>query len=1079
MNAKELYDICMTLAQEEPTHAAIRQLHEIIKLCAAEGCRMQGGTFGNLFSQVDYVCKQCGMKSQQRWAIQQARRHSNGGKTLTKEEWLYDLRAATLFINMVFREDVPGNLLQLLPVNLQLRPSLPTVNKLYVRCIVRSFDATTITAESEDGEITIDYGSTEGGRDLTYLQKILREGLQLNLLDCAIINSPSSFHLPPSTILPGLIIVEPDFLLDISSLAACFTAYGHHPLLYTVNRLKPRPNTQATLLGNFAGTALDDIINNPQVTLQQSLQRSYREQAERFAACEDFDQEKFEAEAKVQMQNIREAVTILNSQLSILNSQALLEPSFVCEKLGLQGRVDLMTADMRLLVEQKSGKNQKIEYQSHDTHGLQLESHYVQLLLYYGMLRYNFGKSDTQVDTRLLYSRYSPDKGLVSVNYYRTLFREAIKLRNQIVATELLIARDGFGRILPLLNADIIYKGIARDGYFHQYILPDIQSLNSQLSALNPLERAYYERMMTFVYREQRAAKLGTSEMTLHHSGGNNSDLWLMPLNEKQEQGNILFGLSITQREKTDPDGGYNVITLITHHSSLITSLNFRVGDMIYLYQYDDEPDVRHHILFKGTLQEISTAKVVVLLNDGQQNEGVFAPSDKLWAIEHGSSDVSASSSIRSLHQFILSAPRKKDLLLGQRSPEADTSITLSRAYHPYYDDILLKSRQARDYFLLVGPPGTGKTSMALRFMVEEELKTQNPTLNPPPSILLMAYTNRAVDEIRSMLHEAGLDNDPRIVIGTTSMMLARPFLLHGLHISLAIVDEASQVLEPGLIGLLSSSQIDRFVLIGDHKQLPAVVQQDEDDARVDEPLLQAIGISDCRQSLFQRLYNWEVRQGRTQFIGTLDHQGRMHPDVALFANKFFYESKLQIVPRDHQLETRLHYDIPSADTLDRLLQSRRMLFLPVISQPSSSVKSNPDEARLVADIVKRIQRFYGESFNPDTTLGIIVPYRNQIAAIREALSMSDFHFPISIDTVERYQGSQRDVIIYSFTISRLYQLDFLTANTFIESGETIDRKLNVALTRARCQTIMVGNPDILCHNPLFRQLVDNYLAKI
>jgi len=155
------------------------------------------------------------------------------------------------------------------------------------------------------------------------------------------------------------------------------------------------------------------------------------------------------------------------------------------------------------------------------------------------------------------------------------------------------------------------------------------------------------------------------------------------------------------------------------------------------------------------------------------------------------------------------------------------------------------------------------------------------------------------------------------------------------------------------------------------------------------------------------------------------------------------------------------------------------MLFLPVISQPSSSVKSNPDEARLVADIVKRIQRFYGESFNPDTTLGIIVPYRNQIAAIREALSMSDFHFPISIDTVERYQGSQRDVIIYSFTISRLYQLDFLTANTFIESGETIDRKLNVALTRARCQTIMVGNPDILCHNPLFRQLVDNYLAKI
>ena len=1056
MNAKELYDICLTLAQEEPKQATIRQLHEIIKLCAAEGCRTQGGTFGNLFSQVDFVCKQCGMKSQQRWAIQQARRHSNGEEKLTKEEWLYDLRAITLFINMVFHEDVPGSLLQLLPVNLQPRPALPSVNKLYVRCIVRSFDATTITAESEDGEITIDYGSTEGGRDLTYLQKVLREGMQLNLLDC---------HSDDSHLRPQIIVVEPDFMLDISSLATCFTAYGHHPLLYTVNRLKPRPNTQATLLGNFAGTALDDIINNPEATTQLSLQRSYREQAERFAACEDFDKDKFEKEAEQQMQVIREAVKILNAQFPNLKSQALLEPSFVCEKLGLQGRVDLMTADMRLLVEQKSGKNQKIEYQSHDAHGLQLESHYVQLLLYYGMLRYNFGKSDSQVDTRLLYSRYTPDKGLVIVNYYRTLFREAIKLRNQIVATELLIARDGFGRILPLLNADVIYKGIARDGYFHHYILPEIENLQSQFSNLNPLERAYYEQMMTFVYREQRAQKLGSSEQTLHHSGGSNSDLWLMSLDEKQEQGNIILNLNIKEREKTDPYGGYDLITLSPHTSdvsSQSSTLNFRVGDMVYLYQYDDEPDVRHHILYKGTLQEIGAEKMVVLLNDGQQNEAVFAPSDKQWAIEHGSSDVSTGSNIRSLHQFILSSQRKKDLLLGQRAPEADTSITLSKSYNPYYDDILLKAKQACDYFLLVGPPGTGKTSMALRFMVEEELSTTTPNDESLGYILLMAYTNRAVDEIRSMLREAGLEDNPRIVIGTTSMMQARPFLLHGLHFSLAIVDEASQVLEPGLIGLLSSSKIDRFVLIGDHKQLPAVVQQNPEDAKVDSPLLRAIGLTDCRQSLFQRLYNWEVTQQRTQFIGTLSRQGRMHPDVAQFASTHFYNTWLKPVPLPHQQEDSLHYDLPSQDVLDNILKTRRIAFFD---------SCNSDLTILLA---QRIRRFYGESFDPDKSLGIIVTYRNQIAAIRNAIP------DVTIDTVERYQGSQRDVIIYDLGVTRLYQLDFLTASTFIDDeGQTIDRKLNVALTRARRQMILVGRPAILRQNPLYRQLIDKFSVKL
>ena len=1039
MNAKELYDILQELAAGEPSTANLRQLHEVIKLCAAEGCRSQGGTFGNLFSQIDFVCKHFGLKAQQKWAIQQARRHSNGRETLSRDEWYYDLRAVTLLISSIFHEDVPGSLLQLLPVNLQPQPTQLSINKRYIRCIVRSFDDNLITADSEEGEIQVDYGNTEGGRDFAYLKKILREGMQLNLLDC---------HYDEK-IVPGLIVVEPDFMLDISSLAACFTAYGHHPLLYTVSRLKPRPNTQATLLGNFAGTALDDIIHNPQVTLQQSLQRSYREQAERFAACEDFNKESFEQAAAVQMENIRQTASILNSEFLIHNS--LLEPSFVCEHLGLQGRVDLMTADMSLLVEQKSGKNQKIEYQSHDAHGLQLESHYVQLLLYYGILRYNFNKSDNQVDTRLLYSRYAPEIGLIAVNYYRTLFREAIKLRNQIVATELLIARDGFGRIMPLLNADIIYKGVARDGYFHRYILPELLTLDS-------LERAYYERMMTFVYREQRAQKLGSSEQTLHHAGGCSSDLWLMPLNEKQEQGNIIMPLHIIQREKTDPDGGYNRITLRfsnVPNASPLGTLNFRKGDMIYLYQYDEEPNVRKSILYKGSIEDIHDGKVIILLNDGQQNESVFALSDKTWAIEHGGSDVGTNSNIRSIHQFIQSSPRKKALLLGQRTPEADTSLVLSQSYNPYYDDILLKVKQARDYFLLVGPPGTGKTSMALRFMVEEELKGIDTS-----SILLMAYTNRAVDEIRSMLEDAGLADDERILTGTTSMMQARPFLLEGRHFSLAIVDEASQVLEPGLIGLLSSDQIDRFVLVGDHKQLPAVVQQNPEEARIDDPLLRSIGLNDCRQSLFQRLYNWEVQQQRTRFIGTLHRQGRMHPDVASFASNHFYHAWLQPVPLPHQQETAIGYDLPSQDAIDDILKTHRIVFF--------------DSTPNTIDLALRIRRFYGDHFNPEKTLGIIVTYRHQIAAIREALP------DISIDTVERYQGSQRDVIIYDVGVSRQYQLDFLTASTFTDDeGQTVDRKLNVALTRARKQMIIVGDPDVLRHVPLFRQLISNYAVSL
>ena len=118
--------------------------------------------------------------------------------------------------------------------------------------------------------------------------------------------------------------------------------------------------------------------------------------------------------------------------------------------------------------------------------------------------------------------------------------------------------------------------------------------------------------------------------------------------------------------------------------------------------------------------------------------------------------------------------------------------------------------------------------------------------------------------------------------------------------------------------------------------------------------------------------------------------------------------------------------------------------------------------------------RFYGDSFDAQKTLGIIVTYRHQIAAIREALP------DVSIDTVERYQGSQRDVIIYDTGVTRQYQLDFLTSSTFTDDeGQVVDRKLNVALTRARKQMLIVGRAEILRQNRLYCQLIDNFSVEL
>ncbi len=1069
MTVEELFERCLELATTEPSAAGNRFMHETLVLCCAEGLKSAGTGFGNLFSQVDYLAKRCGMQTAERMAVQQMRRHSNHAKVLGREEWLHDVRALALFVSAVFKAGIPGELLQRLPLQPVSTEALPAVNARYIRCVVSRFDGQTIWADTADGgHVEVDYSEHE------YLGKMLREGMQLNLLDS---------HAEGERVQPGLVVVEPDFLLDISALAHCFQgSYGHHPLFYTAERLRPRGNSQAMLLGNFAGAALDDIIHDSEAPLTDTMNSFFREQALQFTTCDDFNPQRFVDDARQQSANIREAVEALFGQ-DYDRQKALLEPSFVCERLGLQGRVDLMTSDMRLLVEQKSGKNYNLERNAQPTGtGLQKEEHYVQLLLYYGILRYNFGRTDSQVDIRLLYSRYPAARGLLYVNFYRELFREAIRLRNRIVATEMLIAREGFGRILPLLRTDVVFKGAERDGYFHRYVEPPLSLLTSHLSLLTPIERAYYERMMTFVYREQLLSKVGRQE----GQGGAVSDLWNMPLAEKQETGNIILG------NEANP------------------TLNFRRGDMVYLYNYDgDEPDVRKAILYKGTIEQMGSDGVKVRLADEQQ--GIDPMKQGRWAIEHAGSDMNTTSAIKSLHQFITSAPRKRALLLGQREPEADTSLRLSHQYHPHYDDVLLRAKQASDYFLLVGPPGTGKTSMALRFIVEEA----------EGDLLLMSYTNRAVDEICAMLEDSGQDYlrignetscDPRfrerllenrlgekpklddirrrieatpIVVGTTSMLQARPWIFQLKHFALCIVDEASQILEPGLVGLLSSDSIDRFILVGDHKQLPAVVQQSEQESRVDDPLLNAIGISDCRQSLFERLLNWERRCGRTRFTGILRKQGRMHPDIARFPNEMFYHSeRLEPVPLEHQLDTSLHYDQPSDDALDDLLKQHRVLFFDSDSQNAHiahnphtfSDKTNPAEARIVADLLRRICRFYGDRFDPLKTVGVIVPYRNQIAMIRQEIAQLGLPQleQISIDTVERYQGSQRDVIIYSFTVSRPYQLDFLTSNCFTEDGRTIDRKLNVAITRARCQLLMTGNARLLRRNPVFAQLTDS-----
>ena len=1106
-----------------PSEAQARIMHETLVIACYEGLKETKHGFGNLSSQVEALCRLHHIAPKDVVAIHKMRRHSNSAAPILPDDIAYDCRALALFVSAVFQEAIPDTLVGKLPTHGRITENIQIANYRYIRCIVRAWDEQTIQVavinqDSSEELLMVDYMNTAEYVDFSYLRSLLREGMQLNLLDCTVTRKK---------VIPRLIVVEPDYLVDISSIANCFESYGHHPLLFTVKRMGERPNNKHIVLGNFAGSALDDIINHPtDYTIKDTFRSNFREKALDFATCPDFNAVEFKQAAEQQVANIQEIVNELFQ--SFEREKAILEPSFVCERLGLQGRIDLMTTDLKLLVEQKSGKNIFIERQYKNPHGsLHVEKHYVQLLLYYGILQYNFQLNPKDAHIELMYSKYPLPNGLLEVEPLQKLIREAMKFRNQAVATEYWMAENGFHRLLPLMTPQVLNVEKQNDAFYQRYLLPQLTEVLAPLHQLSELERAYFTRMMTFVIKEQLVSKVGAQEGV----GNSNADLWNMPLAEKKDTGNIYTELTITDKSCSSSFNGYDTITLNVPQQGIDFLPNFRRGDMVYLYAYkkNEEPDVRKSILFKGSLQEIHTSSIVVHLNDGQQNPNLIA--GECFALEHAGSDIGGTSAIRSLYTFITSDVERRQLLLGQRAPRADKSLVLSRSYHPDYDEIILKAKQAQDYFLLIGPPGTGKTSQALQYLVLEQLaekpkvqstnpNDQNPKVNGQSSILLLAYTNRAVDEICNMLSEHEIDyirigneyscdpkysdhllqevldenttlnsikstlSEAQIIVATTSTMNSRSALFNIKHFDLVIIDEASQILEPNIVGILTARQkegraIDRFILVGDHKQLPAVVQQQgEADVENTASVLENIHLSSCANSLFERLILTERAAGRTDFIGTLHKQGRMHPDIADFANRKFYaKEQLECVPLAHQLETELSYNEESEDALDNALKAHRMIFIPSMpcKQLNISEKVNTDEARIIADLLRRLYRQMSKDFDPQKSVGVIVPYRNQIAMIRKEIERLEIPAleDISIDTVERYQGSQRDVILYSFTIQSRYQLDFLTANTFYEEGQPIDRKLNVAITRARKQLILTGNESTLRQNQLFAELID------
>lgn len=1075
------------------------ELKKLLERLSRELTSQESIQFPTLFSRLVFLAQKNELPKQLEWKLQNLRvlakeTRKNREKQLTETEYRRQERAMLDFLHHLSGKTVgTDNSLISETININdektLRVQIQHIDreKAEIECLAEKFPGTTITLR---------YNISPDNDALNSSVSRFWEGAQLNLIDFSIDKN--------GCLIPKLIVLEPDYLIDASAIAECFHDYCASPMHFFRNKFETMENRSYLLLGNLANFFLDELIfaeNPDEVSFDATFLKSFKQSPFEYASCTDIasshDFLEFMQKARKQFQNIKRVISEDFPAQNIDVRKCTLEPSFFSEKYGFQGRLDLLQINRNdyKIVELKSGK---LPFPSQDLGKIAL-NHEVQTAVYRLMTESVFSTQSRKIEAAILYS--SGDISGSNLRFaaeFQQLEKEIINVRNHIVANEHALMNGDNETVSAMFRELYATTDFAKKSA--RFYTEKIEVFNNVLKQCAPWELTYFYRFVRFISRELYLQKIGDVE---YESPTGVAALWNSDFSERAEALDVLFDLSIDAID----DSGNDMKIIFRRNHAENDIVNFREGEICIVYPRASEQDsVLNKQILKGNIAAISKEFIEIRFRNKQRNR-TFFNENKLWAVEHDALDTSYNNMYKSLFAFLNAPKQQRDLLLGIEPP---TAQAIHNTDLPYPENIIRKALAANNYFLIVGPPGTGKTSIFARRLIEAYYsdKTKN--------ILVLAYTNRAVDELCDAIHNAfGCQNEPcdkyirvgtelscaepfrerllqniaekaqnresiraeidktRIFVSTVASINGKLELFNLKKFNIAIIDEASQILEPQIIGLLPN--FDKFIMIGDHNQLPAIVLQKNIVSAIHEPDLIEMGITSCADSLFERLLRNCINNGWEHAHAQLTRQGRMHNQIAEFSSRNFYPQKLEPVHQWQSDEWCASFP-HSEDIFLKHVANNRLLFFSTENKPviGKSPKSNEREADAVVAIVNAVSEVYQHEKKPfgAHSIGIIAPYRNQIALIKHKLAQAripDFE-NIMVDTVERFQGSQRDVIVISFCVNKPYQLNFLCN---LNKNGTVDRKLNVSLTRARQQLFMVGNRNVLKKHPIYASLME------
>ena len=521
---------------------------------------------------------------------------------------------------------------------------------------------------------------------------------------------------------------------------------------------------------------------------------------------------------------------------------------------------------------------------------------------------------------------------------------------------------------------------------------------------------------------------------------------------------------------------------------------------------------------FTGTVSYVDGDRMVVTIPDGSPL--VDLQSAEGLGVQLSFDETSYRLMMEALDRVIRGKGRLGYLrdLFYSRSQKAET-LTFQPMHFPYLnqtqEDAVNKVLWAKDVAIVHGPPGTGKTTTLVEAIRE--------TLMRESQVLVCAQSNMAVDWISEKLVDRGVNvlrigNPTRVNDKMLSFTYERRFeshpdypqlwalrkairelrshrrrgdekyhqrleslksrateleirinaelfgearviastlvgsanrLLDGQKYNTLFIDEAAQALEAAC--WIPMRRVGRVVFAGDHCQLPPTIKS----------------IAALKAGLGKTLME-RIVETHPEAVTLLRIQYRMNDDIMHFSSSYFYNGQLESA-QEVRFRSILDLDTPMEwiDTGSEKPRGEDEEYKEEFVGESYG-RINKAEAELTLDVLQRYIERIGKQrlLDERIDIGIISPYRAQVQYLRQKLMKREFFKPfrrlISINTVDGFQGQERDVIVISLVRSNDEgQIGFLRDL----------RRMNVAITRARMKVIILGDSNTLTRHPFYRQL--------